>query len=455
MERRWTSCLLSFCSALTIATVSSYGDRAVAQPARGEAQVVTPGSSVPKPENAGIHARTNVKIVLPASGIGSVAPPSPSNAGGPAELPPVSGAYFANTPASLACVYGLVPRSGDACNPYVVTRNPSGGSRAIAVVEAFDAPNAMSDLAVFSAQFGLPAPSSASFQVVYASAGACTTGGTKPGYDLGWEAEASLDLQWAHAMAPHATIYVVEAASDGPDDLFAAVAVASQCVAANGGGEVSMSWGFSEASGETAVDSLFTQKGVVYFAATGDSPGALYPSVSPNVVAVGGTSLVRNPLPWRGNLGDFQGEVVWNWGPTEGTGGGPSLYEPRPPYQYLVKDIVGSSRGTPDVAAVADPFTGVWIYDTNLSGWLVVGGTSVSTPVWAGIVNAAGRFHNSTAAELAQIYANASLFQEAPRGFTDITSGACSIGPDFEGLLAAEGWDFCTGMGSPLGYFGK
>ena len=149
---------------------------------------------------------------------GSVAPPSPSNAGGPAELPPVAGAYYANTPASLACVYGLVPRSGDGCNPYVVTRNPSGGSRAIAVVEAFDAPNAMSDLGVFSAQFGLSAPNSANFQVVYASAGACTTGGVKPGYDPGWEAEATLDLQWAHAMAPHATIYVVEAPSDSPTD---------------------------------------------------------------------------------------------------------------------------------------------------------------------------------------------------------------------------------------------
>jgi len=109
----------------------------------------------------------------------------------------------------------------------------------------------------------------------------------------------------------------------------------------------------------------------------------------------------------------------------------------------------------PDVAAVADPFTGVWIYDTNLSGWLVVGGTSVSTPVWAGIVNTAGRFNNSTAAELAQIYASASLFEAAPRGFADITSGACSIGPDFDGRLATEGWDFCTGVGSPLGYFGK
>ena len=81
----------------------------------------------------------------------------------------------------------------------------------------------------------------------------------------------------------------------------------------------------------------------------------------------------------------------------------------------------------------------MWIYDTNLLGWLVVGGTSVSAPVWPGIVNAAGRFNNSTAVELAQFYASASLFEEAPRGFTDITSGACSIGPDFEGLLATEG----------------
>jgi kumamolisin len=99
-------------------------------------------------------------------------------------------------------VYGLLPRSGDGCNPYVVTRNPSGGSRAIAVVEAFDAPNAASNLAAFSTQFGLPAPTPANFQVVYASGGVCTTGGTKPGYDLGWEAEATLDVQWAHAMAP-------------------------------------------------------------------------------------------------------------------------------------------------------------------------------------------------------------------------------------------------------------
>ncbi|MBV8133868.1 MAG: S53 family peptidase [Alphaproteobacteria bacterium] len=455
MERRCPSHLLLLCSAIAIGMANFYNDRAEAQPVRGEGQVVTPESGLVRPEDTGVRAHTHVKLFVPASGLGSVAPPSPSGAAAPGELPPVSGAYYSNTPASLACVYGLVPRQSDGCNPYVVTRNPSGGSRAIAVVDAFDAPNAASDLAVFSAQFGLPTPTSANFQVIYASAGACTASGTKPAYDSGWEAEASLDVQWAHAMAPHAKVYLVEAASDGLTDLFAAVAVASQCVAENGGGEVSMSWGFSEFPGETAYDSIFTQKSVVYFAGAGDSPGALYPSASPNVVSVGGTSLVRNPLPWQGNLGDFKGEVVWNWGPSGGTGGGPSAYEPCPAYQLLIQNMVGSSRGTPDVAAVADPFTGVWIYDSNFVGWLAVGGTSVSTPVWAGIVNAAGRFHNSTAAELAEIYASSAFFEESFGGFTDITSGACGIGPDFEGLLATEGWDFCSGVGSPLGYFGK
>jgi kumamolisin len=85
-------------------------------------------------------------------------------------------------------VYGLVPTVDNSCNPYVVTQNPSGGSRAIAVVEAFDAPNLASDLAVFSAQFGLVAPTAATFQVIYASAGRCAAGGAKPGYDPGWEA---------------------------------------------------------------------------------------------------------------------------------------------------------------------------------------------------------------------------------------------------------------------------
>jgi hypothetical protein len=103
----------------------------------------------------------------------------------------------------------------------------------------------MSDLGYSRLSSGCRRRPPANFQVVYASAGACTTGGTKPAYDLGWEAEATLDIQWVHAMAP-CDDPCRRGPSDSPTDLFAGVAVASQCVAANGGGEVSMSWGFSE-----------------------------------------------------------------------------------------------------------------------------------------------------------------------------------------------------------------
>jgi kumamolisin len=181
----------------------------------------------------------------------------------------------------------------------------------------------------------------------------------QPGYDPGWESEETLNIEWAHAMAPVAGIYLVEATSDALADLLTAVAIANRCVAANGGGEVSMSWGLDEFSEETALDGFFTQPGVVYFAGAGDGGSLLYPSASPNVVSVGGTSLVRNLLPWRGNLGDFEGEAVWSWGSAAGTGAGPSAYEPRPHYQDPIQPIVGTSRGAPDVAAVADPSTGV------------------------------------------------------------------------------------------------
>jgi hypothetical protein len=106
MVRRWTSHLLLFCSALAIATASFYTDRAVAQPASGEAQVITPGSSVPKPEDAGIRAHTNVKLLVPEGGPGSVAPPSPANAAGPAELPPVSGLIMRTHPLRLLVCTG-------------------------------------------------------------------------------------------------------------------------------------------------------------------------------------------------------------------------------------------------------------------------------------------------------------------------------------------------------------
>ncbi len=317
------------------------------------------------------------------------------------------------------------------CNPNTVTALPAGGSKAIAVVDAYHDPNAASDLAKFSTQFGLPAVTSTTFQVVFAS-------GKQPQRDLGWELEESLDIEWAHAMAPHATLYLVEANSSSYADLMTAVDKASALVKAAGGGEVTMSWGGSEFLGETSYDSHFTTSTVVYFASTGDGPGVEYPSTSSNVVAVGGTTLCRNP-----KTGSFVREIAWVDG-----GGGSSINETRPSYQSAISSIVGTTRGVPDISANADPYTGVWVYDSGNGGWWIVGGTSVSSPVTAGIVNSAGHFYASSNVELTTIYGNRSVATD----FNDITSGVC--GP-YMGLATATGWDFCTGVGSSYGLTGK
>jgi kumamolisin len=267
--------------------------------------------------------------------------------------------------------------------------------------------------------------------VVYAT-------GTPPKADSGWGLEAALDIEWAHAMAPQAKIYLVEAASNSYADLLTAVNVASNLVAKAGGGEVSMSWGGSEFSSERFYDGYFAKAGIVYFAAAGDSAGTIWPSTSPNVVSAGGTTNSRDA---NGNL---QAQLAWS-----STGGGPSKYESRPSYQSAISHTVGSKRGTPDVAADADPNTGVWVYNIPYcNGWCIVGGTSVAAPVWAGIVNAAGRFSASSQVELSTIYSNLGK----PADFTDIAQGSC--GPN-QGYLAGTGWDFCTGAGSASDTSGK
>ncbi|MGA7866788.1 MAG: S53 family peptidase [Stellaceae bacterium] len=395
----------------------AYGEFA----ARG-GHVETPESSIEQPEHHGVRAHTNYKMFVPNAGMASAQESSleaPAQTGGP----PYAG-YFYETPASLGCIYQLVsPVSG--CNPNAVNVNPMGGSRAIAIVDAYHYPTAASDLSLFSAQFGLPAPTNANFQVVFAN-------NRQPPVNADWNVEEALDIEWAHAMAPGAKIYLVEAASSNFTDLLKAVSVANSLVSKAGGGEVSMSWGGSEFSGETGYDSYFGQPGVAYFGAAGDSPGVNWPSASPNVVSVGGTSISRNP-----NTGIFQQEIAWQSG-----GGGPSVYETRPSYQSAISEIVGNERGTPDVGADADPSTGVWVYAYPY--WYIVGGTSVAAPVWAGIVNAAGGFSVSSQTELNTIYAN--------HRTTDIIAGSC--GPN-QGYLAGLGWDFCTGLGSPLGEQGK
>lgn len=415
---------------------------AFAQPSRFSGTVLVPSSSREKPQDVGVRSHTNVLLYELR---GTLTPPRlwadegarPSVEGGsPRNVIPETGpgsGNFYETPASLACVYALTtPVAG--CSPAVAIALPTGGSRAIAIVDAYDDPNAASDLAAFGVQFGI-AP--ANFQVVYAT-------GTKPPVDPtgGWEIEEALDIEWAHAMAPNAVLFLVEAASNKNNDLLTAVSVASNLVAQAGGGEVSMSWGTSEFKKEVANESYFQTPNVVYVASSGDSPGPLWPSVSPSVVSAGGTTVSRNP-----STGGFQQEVAW-----ASAGSGPSAFFAIPSYQNSVAGIVGKNRGTPDVAFDADPHTGVWIYDSypanGKTGWRVVGGTSISAPSLAGIVNSAGNSYASSAAELTAIYGTLGQGE----GFSDIQSGTCY---HYAGYLAAPGWDYCSGVGSVNGYQGK
>lgn len=210
----------------------SFGGQAFAQnpqpPGRGEliqpprGSVTIPSSSMSKPQNQGNAAHTNTRFIRPDS-LGPQSPPSPLVG------PPYAG-YGYETLGSLACLYGLVAATAG-CNPNTAKTVPTTkGSKAIAVVDAYDYPTALADLQKFSAQFGLPAPKLA---VHYATAaGLCN--GSKPVNDPGWEGEEALDIQMVHAMAPQATIYLVEAQSDSNTDVLGAVKCANGLLTAAG-----------------------------------------------------------------------------------------------------------------------------------------------------------------------------------------------------------------------------
>jgi subtilase family serine protease len=410
----------------------------------GSGRIVLPQSGIQRAEDIGRRSRTQFKMLVPAGRPEGVAGFGEAEFT-PEAAQPVAG-YYAETPASLACLYGLVTITSG-CNPATLTTVATGGSKAIAIVDAYDYPTAMADLAAYSRQFGVTAPTSATFTVAY-------QGATRPQPDPDcaeyggwscWASESALDIEMAHAAAPSAHIYLVEANSNSNTDLMAAVAKAISLVQAAGGGEVSMSWGGSEYSTEAKTDAAFAGTNIVFFASSGDSEGTIYPAVSPNVIAVGGTTISRNPS----NM-NFQSELAW-----EDTGGGFSQYEARPVFQGGISALVGTHRGVPDVAAIGNPRTGVWVYNSfdNISGgtlyaWNIFGGTSVAAPLWAAMVNHAGHFSASTAAEETMIYANAKIAAD----FRDVTTGSCGY---YEGLPAVSGWDPCSGNGAPLGAAGK
>ncbi len=372
--------------------------------------ILVPDTTVERAQDRGLRAHTNHLIRLE---------------GKPAF---VGTAPAGETPTTIRPVYNL----------------PStGGSQTIAIVDAFDYATAANDLNVFSSTLGLPAmPDCGSngnvapcFKKVFAA-------GSKPRANCGWAQEAALDIEWAHAMAPSARIVLVEAASNSFANLFAAVDVATSQVTTGGAGEVSMSWSGSEFSTEASNDSHFQNTNVVYFASSGDTGGVNgYPSVSPFVVSAGGTTINRNPA---NPSGTFVSETAWS-----GSGGGPSQFEPKPSYQSGVANTDPTQRSAPDFSFDADPNTGVSVYDSTrcqgLSGWLVFGGTSVSSPSLAGIVNLAGHFAASSTSELTTIYTNRANTAD----FRDIVSGTAGS------FSAGPGYDFVTGVGSNQGTAGK
>ncbi len=335
------------------------------------------------------------------------------------------------TPGSVACVYKLVPGPAG-CPIATSTTVPTGGIGAIAIVDAGYYPNAQSDLDAFDSYFGIPATTITQVWPQY------SLNTPHPPIYPDWEVEEALDIEWAHAMAPQAKLFLVVSPLCGTlqcstDPNWAAIVLAGQLVAQNGGGVVSMSFGDAEIPQETGFDQYFTSPGVVYFASSGDSGigRSSYPTASPNVVSVGGTRFNRD------GSGNFTSEQYY----TNGGGGDISPYEPRPSYQDGIAGIVGNFRGYPDVAS---DYCCTAIY---LNGnWGSVGGTSWSSPTFAGIVNAAGNRQPSSLAELTMLYNELANPMEYAAYFNDITTGdsRCKVG-----------WDLCAGIGSPKTYGGK
>ena len=246
-----------------------------------------------------------------------------------------------------------------------------GSGQTIAIADAYNDPNIMADTAAFNTRFSLPQFNVAggpTFTVLNQNGSAGNLpGNATPGV---WDIEESLDVQWAHAIAPQANIVLFEANSANESDLFDAVTTAAGyggvCV-------VSMSWTEPEYSGEAVNDIIFQaasgHPGVTFLASTGDSgEPAAYPAASPDVVAVGGTTLTIN------SDGSYGGEVGWS-----GSGGGISAYESQPAYQNgNVSGISSTYRTTPDVSMDANPSSGVYVMDSYDGGGS--GGTRLAAP---------------------------------------------------------------------------
>lgn len=346
------------------------------------------------------------------------------------------------TPAQIAHAYGFdqVTFSNGA-----VPGN--GAGETIAITDAFNDPTIAADLAVFDQQFGLNAPPS--LTVVNQ-----TGGTTLPVTDGGWAGEISLDVEWAHAMAPQANILLVEANSDSNDDLLATVSYARHVTNVS---VISMSWGagefasFGQSQSQLSYDPIFTTPSghipITFVVSSGDSGsanGAQWPSTSPNVLSVGGTALTTSD-----NAGTYASETPWA-GSQEGASGGLSTFEIEPAYQQGAQQ--SGDRSTPDVGYNADPATGVAVYDSTPdqngdSGWGAVGGTSAGAPQWASLIAIVNQ---------GRAIAGKATLEGASQALPALYSVYSAPGtPGYATYTSyfhdtnSDGYDYTTGLGSP------
>jgi uncharacterized repeat protein (TIGR01451 family) len=332
------------------------------------------------------------------------------------------------TPSQIRHAYGF-----DQINFNNGTIPGDGTGETIAIVDAYDDPNAASDLHQFDAQFNLPDPTLTKVN---------QSGGTAlPQPNAGWAVEIALDIEWAHAIAPKAKILLVEATDANVNNLVAGVAFAAS---QPGVVAVSNSWGAGEFAGENLYDGSFLtptgHPGVTFLVSSGDSGAPTsYPSVSPNVVSVGGTTLQMDAQ------GNILGESGWS-----GSGGGISSLESQPSYQNGVVTQSATARTNPDVAYNADPNTGYPIYDSyNQPGWQEIGGTSAAAPQWAALIAIAdqGRALAGQSSLNGLTQTLPLLYSLPATDFHDITAGGSTGNPP---LNCGPGYDLVTGRGSPL-----
>jgi Subtilase family/NHL repeat len=360
--------------------------------------------------------------------------PSAPALSSPRVLRPVSPTTAAPSFSGSGVGGGYAP--ADLRSAYNLPSASAGSGQTVAIVDAYDDPNAESDLATYRSRYGISACTTTNgcFRKVNQSGGT-----TYPKTNAGWAVEISLDLDMVSAACPNCHILLVEASSNSDSNLF----TAEDEAVALGATEVSNSWAGEEFAGETSDDSHFHHAGVPIMASAGDfGYGVEYPAASPYVIAVGGTSLTQasNSRGWS--------ETAWS-----GTGSGCSAYEPKPAWQA---DSGCAHRTNNDIAAVADPKTPVSVADSYKlppefskpePGWTLVGGTSASSPLVAGTMALANVYTRSFAGASA-LYGEAA--QSGTGALDDVLSGSngscgsylCEAGPGYDGP---------TGLGSPHG----